>query len=216
MKIYLEIRPGSGGKEAEIFSCELTNAYIKYARKKNICIEQNNAGRTLILKIFGTEKELSPYLKESGVHKVQRVTQMGGNKIHTFTVSVAVLKENINKSISLDEKDLRYDYYRGSGKGGQHRNKTDSAVRITHLPSGIVVTCEDERSQTQNKKKAKDNLLYKLNYLNLNSKMQQQTNERAQQVLNSDFSEARRTYNYTRNSIEDHLTGKVTTIKEFL
>jgi len=209
--IVLEIRAGAGGEEAALFVADLFRMYSKYAEKNGWRVEvinQNATGlggfKEIIAAIEG--KVVFSRLKyESGVHRVQRVpvTEASG-RIHTSTVTVAVLPEADEVDIEINPNDLRVDVFRSSGPGGQSVNTTDSAVRITHLPTNMVVTCQDEKSQHKNKAKALKVLRARL----LEQAQEQQHNEiseeRRSQVGTGDRSERIRTYNFPQNRVTDH------------
>lgn len=213
MKLYMEFRGCTGGDEAMDFATDLLNVYLKYARKNNIKVELIDNSKTIVIMIEGKEATLKPFLNESGIHKVQRVSK---GKLHTSTVSIAVLPVMSKKNINIDTNDLRVDCYRGSGAGGQHRNVTDSAIRITHIPTGTVVTCENERSQYQNKMIAMEILQGKLEQKDVKNEISNRNSNRSNQVKTGDRAESRRTYNYTRNEIVDYMTNKQCTLKEFM
>ena len=212
--VIVEIRGGAGGEEAALFSGVLFRMYSMYAESKRWQTEILNANETEL----GGYKEISFMISgegaysrlkyESGVHRVQRVpeTETQG-RIHTSTVTVAVLPEAEDVEIEINPADLQIDTFRASGAGGQHINKTESAIRITHIPTGVVVECQDERSQYKNKDKAMKVLKSRL----LEAKMQEQTDEMAQkrksQVGTGDRSERIRTYNYPQGRMTDHRIG---------
>ncbi|MDG2061135.1 MAG: peptide chain release factor 1 [SAR86 cluster bacterium] len=210
--VYLEIRAGTGGDEAALFSGDLFRMYTRLAERNKWTIETINIRhgdhggfKEIVAKIEG--KDVYKKLKfESGVHRVQRVpvTESQG-RVHTSACSVAVLPEMATlDAISIDKSDLRIDTFRASGAGGQHVNKTDSAVRLTHIPSGIVVECQDGRSQHKNKEKALQLLQSKLMELEKSKVDAEQAESRRLMVGSGDRSEKIRTYNYPQARITDH------------
>jgi peptide chain release factor 1 len=210
--IYLEIRAGTGGDEAAIFAGDLFRMYSKYAEQKRWPIEVISARegdhggyKEIVSRVTGSG--IYARLKfESGVHRVQRVpaTESQG-RIHTSACTVAVLPEADEVGeIEINSNDLRVDTYRASGAGGQHVNKTDSAVRLTHIPSGIVVECQDERSQHKNKARAMSLLQARLLDAEITQRETEQAQERKLQVGSGDRSERIRTYNYPQGRVTDH------------
>jgi peptide chain release factor 1 len=212
--VIMEIRAGTGGEESGLFVADLFRMYSKYIQSQGWKLEMFNSNPTGIggFKeiIFGVRGD-GVYKKlkfESGTHRVQRVpiTEASG-RIHTSAVTVAVLKEPDEIEIEILPEDLKIDTFRASGPGGQHVNVTDSAVRITHLPTGIVVTCQDERSQHKNKAKAMRVLRAELHARAEAQAKKEMAQERKSQVGTGDRSEKIRTYNYPQNRVTDHRIG---------
>ncbi len=212
--VFVEIRAGAGGQEAALFVADLARLYSMYAVKKNWRVSVASESpteiggfREIILHIEG--KNVFGHLKrEAGVHRVQRVpkTETAG-RVHTSTVTVAVLPEAEEVEFAVDPGDLRIDVYRASGAGGQHVNKTESAVRITHIPSGVVVACQEERSQHKNKAKAMKMLQSKLLSSQREKSAQEQSSQRREMVGTGERAEKVRTYNYPQNRVTDHQVG---------
>lgn len=212
--VIIEIRAGAGGEEAALFVASLFNMYISYAEREGWSYEiisdnQTELGgfKEIVFQIVG-KGAFSRFKYESGVHRVQRVpvTESGG-RIHTSTVTVAVLPEAEEVDFVIDPADLQIDTYRASGAGGQHVNKTSSAIRITHLPTGTVVTCQDQRSQHKNKEKAMKHLRSILLEEEKSRQAADIANERRDQVGTGDRSERIRTYNYPQGRVSDHRIG---------
>ncbi len=210
--VFLEIRAGTGGDEAAIFAGDLFRMYSKYAEAKRWPIEvlsaregEHGGYKEIISRITGNNAYAS--LKfESGAHRVQRVpaTESQG-RIHTSACTVAVLPEPDEvEETAINDSDLRIDTYRASGAGGQHVNKTDSAVRLTHLPTGIVVECQDERSQHKNRARAMSLLQARLLDAEITRQQQEQAAQRKSLVGSGDRSERIRTYNYPQGRVTDH------------
>lgn len=209
--VIMEIRAGAGGDEAALFAAELFRIYSRYAEKRNWKIEVlslNEIGIGGIKEISFSVKGTGAYSRlkfESGVHRVQRVpTTESSGRIHTSTVTVAVLAEAEEFDIEIPASDIRIDVYKSAGAGGQNVQKNSTAVRITHEPTGIVISCQDERSQLQNKLRAMSILRAKLYEIEENKRSSELDADRKSQVGSGDRSEKIRTYNYPQNRVTDH------------
>ena len=212
--VIVEIRGGAGGEEASLFAHTLFRMYSMYAESKRWKIDVLNANETEL----GGLKEISFMVEgegaysrfkfESGVHRVQRVPETESQgRIHTSTVTVAVLPEAQEVDVEINPKDIQIDTYRSGGAGGQHVNKTESAIRITHFPTGIVVECQDERSQHKNKERAMKILRSRILDAEIAKQNEAIAGERKAQVGTGDRSERIRTYNYPQGRVSDHRIG---------
>lgn len=212
--VIVEIRGGTGGDESSLFASDLFRMYTMYAEKKGFSVEVLNANETEL----GGYKEISFMINgdgaysrfkfESGTHRVQRVPQTeSGGRIHTSAATVAVLPEADDVEIDINPNDLQIDTFRSSGAGGQHINKTSSAIRITHLPTGMVVECQDERSQYKNKDKALKVLKSRLLKVEQDKQNAEIASDRKSQVGSGDRSEKIRTYNFPQSRLTDHRIG---------
>ena len=212
--VILEIRAGAGGEEAALFAADLYRMYSMYAEQNGFSIEVLEVNRTelgglrLISFLICGEAAFSKFKYESGVHRVQRVpvTESQG-RIQTSTVTVAVLAEAEEVEIDISPSDIRFETCKSSGAGGQHINKTESAVRLTHIPSGLVIECQQERSQFKNRDKAMKMLKTKLYDIKMTEQNEKIASTRKSQVGTGDRSERIRTYNYPQGRITDHRIG---------
>lgn len=221
--IYLEIRAGAGGDEASLFAVDVYRMYTRYAEIKGwktevmSCSETGVGGYKEMIVLIKGHGAYSRLKFESGGHRVQRIPETeSGGRIHTSAITVAVLPEVAEVDVHINPSDLRIDTYRSSGAGGQHVNTTDSAVRITHIPSGVVVAVQDERSQIKNREKAMKLILSRVAEMEIAKQESEIAQDRKLQVGSGDRSERIRTYNYPQNRVSDHRIKENANLDKFM
>ena len=213
--VIIEVRAGTGGDEAALFGADLLRMYLRYAERNGYKVDYltNNVTdmggvKEVVISLGGKRGAYSRLKYESGVHRVQRVPETESQgRIHTSAATIAVLPEAEDVEVDIKDGDLRIDTYRSSGAGGQHVNKTDSAIRITHLPTGLVVACQDERSQLKNKEQAMRLLKSRLLEMYQTQQDKEQASVRKSMVGSGDRSERIRTYNFPQGRVTDHRIG---------
>lgn len=218
---YVEIRSAVGGIESTLFAEELLTMYLKYCKRKKLkhkLVSINlNAHKGVDDAAIYIEGEISFFQNESGVHKVQRNSKTSKNeKRHTSTVTVAIIPKIQKNVIEINKDDLIIKTFKASGNGGQHVNKTESAIRITHKPTNLSIVCQSERSQHSNKEIALDLLYAKLNQMERNKQKKSENTLRFNQVSNGSRSECVRTYNYIRSEVINHANGKKVNLEKFM